>query len=834
MSNYSKVMPVSEAGGPHMINGYQESDYQSNKPDSDGDYDNSQPGESELTEDQMQELAAAAAELKQRKEDMFAALASDVEAKLTKRMGTRKAKENQWLEAMRIYLGSLSSYNIVTGDYPFGTSDGAYSSSSDQSAVHRPEFNIIRQKCNVAIAQTISYQFAAGDKNWSLRTPPVLDLDEHDMQLMAQQAGGQQLTPQEAADMKTDLMEREIENHLNLTCYPSETRKALADRVILGTGVLKGPLNCGKLKRIYVKQQTSAGKIIRVPQYTVETTPLVYRVNIWYWFPDDSVTDVEKAEDAIEVHPMNKSELKELMQHPGYMADQIAPCLEEEPRAYVTSPFNDPAYLTQGINLLKNKYLVSEYHGPIKKADLDLLGIEHDDSPLDEVYGEIWVCNSRVIRLQLSTIEGCYKLPYAACVWEPDPATIYGFGIPMLARDQQRVVNETYKMVLDNAGVSAGPQVVVDSTIIAPAEGGNEVTPWKVWLSKEYGADMTKAIQFFTPPNSFEQLSALMTMARGFADEESSINLITAGEQPSGAMDSATGLALANQNALTPLFFKSEEWDDHITRRIIEDMYDWEMQYNEKEEIKGTFDIDVRTSTAFLKGLMDQQKLDRLFQEIAQGSPVAEWINLDALTQARLTTMKLPSADIVKTPQQVAAERQQKAQQPPQPDPNMLKAQAMMQQVEVDKQKLQVQQNQLQWDQQKHAMDQQFQAAVQHDTNVSKEKQHQLDFEKAALQIHGENQDRQVGLHAIGMQSNAQLQSAIVSETTKKQIAGLRHSEHVQKLQVDQQKIAAEVHKSHTDQENKLHVARVNAATKTREGRQETPNRKLGSDNPKP
>jgi hypothetical protein len=812
--SYSKTMLVSEAGGPHVLD-----------PDNDGDIDLA-PG-MDLSSEDLEQLQKAKLLMQEKIRDTFAALASDVEGKLTKRMSTRKAKENQWLESMRMYLGSLSSYNIVTGEYPFGSKD-TYSSGNDQAAVHRPEFNIIRQKCNVAIAQTIAYQFAAGDKNWNLRTPQVIDMDQQDYQVTAQSAGGA-LSLVDAADMRTDLMEREIENHLTLTKYPSEARKAMVDRAILGTGVLKGPMNAGKLKRIYEKQQTSDGRMLRVPKLITDKIPCVYRVNLWYWFPDDSVTESANAEDSIEVHPWSKGELIELLNHPGYIAEQIKPCLEEEPRQYTNSPFNDPAYLTQGINLLKNKYLVLEYHGPIKKCDLELLGVDYDDdSPLDEVYGEIWVCNSRVIRLQLSAIEGCYKIPYAACVWEPDPACIFGFGIPMLARDQQRVVNETYKMVLDNAGISAGPQVVVDTTIISPAEGGLECTPWKVWYAKEYGADVTKAINFFTPINSFDQLSALLDKARGFADEESSINLLQAGQSPTGQSDSATGLALMNENALTPLFLKSEEWDDKITRQVIEWMYDWEMQYNPKDEVKGTFDIDVRTSTAYLKGLMDQQKLDRLFQEITQGSPAAEWINMDELVQARFSIMKLPSSNIVKTPQQVAQERANKP--PPQPDPNMLKAQAMLQQNEIDKQRLALETSKMQVEQQRHQIDTSTQLAIQQSTNDSKERQHEIDLTKAKIEYAGKAAESQTNQHNQMLTMAAQMSGTQQAEQTKKQLGGLKHAEHVQKLGLEQQKIAAQERMSHEKQETELKKVRVNA-----DARQvNQANRDLTKHNPKP
>lgn len=732
---------------------------------------------SQLSDDDLQDLKKQIAALR---EEKFSNLASTINGKLQTRMGFRKQKENQWLESMRLYLGSLSSYNIVTSDYPFG-----YPNGNERTNIHRPEYNIIRNKCNLAMAQTITNQFAAGDKNWALKAPPVCDMDPQDYAQSAQQMMAlaaqkqpqtqnqqpqqppQPPTPEEVCLFRADLMEKEIENHLIESKYGMEMRKAMADRVILGTGVIKGPKNAGKQKKIYVKQMTSDNKPIRVPQYVAEKVPCLYRVNLWFWFPDETATEISQAEDSIEVHPMTKTDLIELAKHPGFFADQIEPCLDEEPRQYTNSPFNDPAYLTQGINTLKNKYLVLEYHGPLKKDDLKLMGLDDlSDSPLDEIYGEVWVCNNRIIRIDLEDIEGCYHIPYKVCVWEPDPATVFGFGIPMLTRDQQRVVNEAYKMILDNAGVSAGPQVIVDTTLIKPADGGMACTPWKVWYSTEFGADTSKAITFFTPPNSFEGLSQLLSMAREFADDESSINTLIGGgiNTPQAADGGATGLMIMNQNATAPLFFKAEEWDDKITYPVIQDMYDWEMQYNPKDEIKGNFEVDVRTSTSYLRGLVEQQKLQQLFQEIAQGSPLGEWVNMDVLMEARLASMKLPYEGIVKSPQEVMQARANRP--PPPPDPNMLKAQADMMKVQVDQQRLQLDQQKMGIDAQDRARQAQMQYEAQIRTDMTRDREAQattmkayLDFQTAMATLAAQDKQNQQRITADLMKTQAQLKA---------------------------------------------------------------------------
>lgn len=745
--------------------------------------------EAKLAQLSEEDLQAIKDELSRLREDKFSSLAATIAGKLQTRMGYRKQKENQWLESMRLYLGSLSSYNIVTSDYPFG-----YPNGNERTNIHRPEYNIVRNKCNLAMAQTITNQFAAGDKNWALKAPPVCDMDPTDyaqsaqqmMQMAAQgqpqtQSQGQPQQPQqpqqppqpptidEVAIFRADLMEKEIENHLVECKYGMEMRKAMADRVILGTGVIKGPKNAGKQKKIYVKEPTQdgAGPPIRVPKYITEKVPCLTRVNLWMFFPDETATSIEQAEDSIEVHPMTATDLRDLAKHDGFLSDQIELTLEEEPRQYTNSPFNDPAYLTQGINTLKNKYLVLEYHGPIKREDLKLMGVNDlSDSPLDEAYGEVWVVNNRVIRIDMEDIEGCFRIPYKVCVWEPDPATVFGFGIPMLTRDQQRVVNEAYKMILDNAGVSAGPQVIVDTTLIKPADGGMACTPWKVWYSTEFGADTSKAITFFTPPNSFEGLSQLLSMAREFADDESSISTLIGGGQPGQTDPSggATGLMIMNQNATAPLFFKAEEWDDKITYPVIQDMYDWEMQYNTKDEIKGNFEVDVRTSTSYLRGLVEQQKLQQLSTEIAQGSPIGEFINMDVLMEARLASMKLPYEGIVKTPQEVMQARVNRP--PPPPDPNMIKAQAEMQKVQIDGQRLQIEAHSAQSDQQMKMTQAQMQYEAQIRTDATRDREAQatsmkayLDFQTAMAQLAAQDKTNQAKITADLMKSQAQLQA---------------------------------------------------------------------------
>ena len=728
-------------------------------------------------------LAAEQARQEAAKEALLTSIGSDIDAKLSNRMGRRGKKEAQWLEAAKLYLGSLACSSSLPNE-----NDPFYSKEDSQND-RKPEVNIVRVKCDTAISQTIAYQFASGDKNWDLNPPAVIDLDDEDMQ-QAQQAAGKPLRPEEASAYKAGLMSKEIEYHLTCSRYAQEARLSMKDRAILGTGIMKGPTNSGKLKKVYTKTTTLEGKTIRVPVFTVENVPQVYRVNPWYFYPDDSVTEITKAEDAIELHPMSKLELKELQQRPDFFADRIEMAIKDGPKSYTNSPFNDAAYLTTGSNLHKNKFHVVEFHGPLTKEMLGTLGIcECDEGSLEEQYAEIWTVNGIVIKLELSNLEGSFGVPYCVAVWEPDPGSLFGFGIPMLTRDQQRVVNETWKMLLDNAGISAGPQVVVDTTLITPASGGLECEPWKVWYSTEYGADVTKAIQFFTPPNSFDGLASLFQLAKQLADEESSIPLLLSGlNTPTGVGDSATGMALMNQNASSPLFYKSEEWDDGITQPIISMMYDWEMQFNPKEDIKGTYDIDVRTSTSYLRNTQDMQKLQALSMEIAQGSPAGEWINHDELTQVRLMGMRLPYKNILKSPEQVEQERAN-APEPP-PDPAMIKAQAEMRRVDNEEQRLKLDAMIAQAESEQAQRLAEIQAQVQFGTNETRRAEAEAQVIKAQYDF----QSSMAAVASKDEQARAKLLASINSAEMDKQVklflAGMQHQTATAQLKQKEQQLA--------------------------------------------
>lgn len=587
-----------------------------------------------------EEAAAEIAQANEERQELLDGLAEKIERDFEKRATARLNKELEWDKAQRLYDSPLRrDENYITSDRPFGAPNQNYA---------RPIPNIVRTKCDTAISNSVSMQFAAGEKNWDLFPAPN-ETDPNVTEACRQ-------------------MEKEIETQLAQAKYAMHCRRAIEERVILGTGIIKGPINTGKMKVEYERVGSEW-----VPTVTAKKSPSMEHVTCWRFYPDMSVTDFSQCPDAIELHAMTPLELSQYRNHPGFdkrAIDEILKGTENDGPIkpdYYNERFSafTPEVWSRSPYLFKNRFVVLEYHGPVTYDDLKKLDIEPTyASPTMEYYGEVWVCAGKVIRMELENIEGYYETPYSVAVWKRDPTSPFGYGHPLLLADPQRVVTEAYHMILDNASLTSGPQVAMYKKYIQPVDGSYELAPNKVWLLTDPQAHIEDAIKFFNPTNVIPNIMPVLQLARQFAEEESATSAIAAGLQSPQVADTATGSLMMQQNSTTLLDFLAEEWDDQVTEKVIRRWYGWNMQYNPKPEIKGNYVIDVKSSSEYKNKQMYVRDLERLSMEVAQNPETAISINVDELTRARLAVMHLPSNRIVKSKEEVDAARQQAASQP--------------------------------------------------------------------------------------------------------------------------------------------------------------------------
>ena len=648
----------------------------------------------------LEELERAAKMAEDEKQRAMDSVAADVEQQLRARMQQRSQKESEWTISRELFMGALGA-PARTRLFP---SDDERKEAGGRRKLR---LNIIKPKVKTAVSQMIAAQFGGGEKNWTLLPSKRVEIDTN-------------VNP----DIAVKQMEDVIEDQLEATDYVRETKLAMYDMAVLGTGVMKGPINTGHLKKIWEQQQTvdDAGnpKVIRVPVLKPEYIPCVKRVDLWMFFPDMTVSRIEDAEDAIEIHAFSKRDMQKLQKHPGYFGDVITQILVEGKKDFITQ-VQLPPYSFLNSELFKDKYLVAERHGRLERDCLCKMGIDLPETDTTESFwAEVWVCNGKVIRIELSNLEATDSVPYAVDTWEEDPSSIFGFGLPLLNEDQQRVAEGMWDVIVENAKISSGPQVVIDKSLIEPNKDGRyDIEPWNVLLTKGFGVDVNQAIQFKEIPNVQQPLTNVLEMAKSFADEEAAIPLLAGGMEAPQMTSGATGLALIAKAGTSVLHEKAQQWDDNITGRVIQWMYDWNMQYGEDESSKGDFEVDVRSTTSYLRQHMEIVNLEKLIAQTSQNPELQRIIKLDDAAKALVSNMQLPSNKLVRNEQEQQQwdQEQQQKQQNQQPDPQVLKAQADMARIEVEKEKIALERERLQWDREQGQMRAQMEYQAKQEAN---------------------------------------------------------------------------------------------------------------------
>ncbi len=636
-----------------------------------------------LLNQQEEELLREALELAEeelRKEEQalneaYDSLAGSITRKYKDRAARRGSKEQEWLTASSLILNSLAvnSYN-TNPDRPFESRNTKY----------RPDRNIVSTKCDLAISQIISSQFAGGEKNWDALPPDIL--------------------PPEIPDIieRCESMEHTIANQLEECDYMTEAYKAITQWVQLGTGIIKGPVNYGKMKKTYVPQMGADGQRVWVPQVTTEYKPYLSWVDVWKFYGDDTTNIINNGEDTIEVHPMSTLELQKLADNPGFMPEVIYEFLKIGPDDSPSDSYANSTSVSASTNsMYKNKFQVLEYHGPVSRDQLNKLDIVPSyDMPGDVYFGEVWVLNNKIIRIELENIEGCHKPPYSGVVWKEDPASPYGFGVPIILKDHQRVTSESWHMMLDNASASSGPQIIINQDLVEPADGSYELAPGKIWYTTDVGG--TKVGDVFSQfeiVNTTPYIINILDRAVAAAEEESGIPAMLAGlESPQVTTDNATGMAIEEDRSTTLLDFKSSQWDRYITGPRFEAMYDWNMQFNSDDTIKAPMTLRIRPATEYRNKQKHIRDMEKLIVQAAQNPIMSEYLNIGELVRAQLGMMTLPTRSIVKSSEQVQREQEEKAKNPPPPSPEEMKFQEAMTRLELEKEKLALEREKLQFE----------------------------------------------------------------------------------------------------------------------------------------
>jgi hypothetical protein len=496
----------------------------------------------------------------------------------------------------------------------------------------RVTMNIIRGRCETAEGRFSDTMLPVDGKNWGLKVTPNPEMEGMQDDPRPAMQAGQNITDQNGnavpmatvvQDLRTraekamGLMEREVEDQLTECDYNGECRDMIHKAVKLGTGILKGPSVVKSSKRKW-KRETEIDEYgeetaVYVVQTSEDNQPASKSLDPWNVFPSpDCREDVRRASYIWERDTIRPREVRDLIGLPDYNEEQLMRVLEEAPiRNSVSSNNRSSSYQTHAENINRGgMYEIWEYHGDVSKEDMELLGCECPNHK--SVSACVVFINDRPVKAKLNTLD-TGELPYVFFQWTKVSDEPWGIGIPYILMWTQRVIDAGWRATMDNAGDSAGSNVVIMG--LEPADGRRELGGKKLWVpdGETEIDDVRKCFAQFQITNNQEPLQRIIEMALRFADLETSTPAIFQGEaQEVPETLGATNIVVDSSNI--SLRNRIKRYDDCVTRPHLRMYYDFNMQYSPKQEIKGDFDVDALGVKVLYEKDQQTQMLLQVFQ----------------------------------------------------------------------------------------------------------------------------------------------------------------------------------------------------------------------------
>lgn len=552
---------------------------------------------------------------------------------------------------------------------------------------------ITRQKTNTGIARLQDLIVPSDERNWTLEPTPVPELTD----LLTDHAGtrvidpgtgptgGQELKhptedrPLTAGDLVADIlkqarkkahaMQDEIDDQHAECQYNDQCRKAIEDAGKLGTGILKGPVIVNRVKKVWKKAATADGQPTWRMEIVQNFRPATFRVDPWNFFPAAGCgSDHQKGGHCWEREPVSPQTLRELAQIDGYDADRIRECLKEGPKSAFDMTDRRSKYIDAG-EFDTHNFDLWNYTGEVDVEDLKSLGVEVDeDMELTKMSAVVVMCNNLVLKAIINPLE-TGDLPYDVFVWDTLDDTPWGVGVPYMARYAQRSLNAAWRQMQDNAGVSHGPQIVVDRSKVEPADGQWDIHGMKLWYTRENKIveNVTQAFGVYQINSNQPQLQAIIEMCLRFFDDETAIPMLAQGER--GSAPDKVGIVSMLMNASNVVLKRlARNWDGRITNPGIRRYYDWNMQYSEKDDLKGDYMVHALGSTTLV--VRDQQKQD-IANLMAQSQDPAyrKFVNPQKVMEYSWRASSIP--DVLYTDDEIKEMEAQEANQPAPQDPRI-------------------------------------------------------------------------------------------------------------------------------------------------------------------
>ena len=324
--------------------------------------------------------------------------------------------EDRWLKAQRLY----QSEDGVTESALVDTLKNGPATRKKTQPRSMVDVNIVRPKVDQAVARMCEILLPVDDKNWGIKPTPVPSA-------VQKMVGNSTITKIPGTEVETGMtandeaqaviqaakesskeMEKVIDDALTECQYNGEQRKGIADGILLGTMIMKGPYPFNQITKVW---QPGADGVSEL-QINHQTVPASCRADPWdVWFDPACGNDHQRGQGVWHRRFVTRKELRGLVGVPGFNADALRDVLRQAPTRVAVAGGRVKRQLGRD-----RSYELWEYHGEIEPEMMAMCSYGTGD-PLEDVdFGIVLMVNDHVVGAMESWIVD-RSLPYDVWCW---------------------------------------------------------------------------------------------------------------------------------------------------------------------------------------------------------------------------------------------------------------------------------------------------------------------------------------------------------------------------------------------------------------------------------
>ena len=425
------------------------------------------------------------------------------------------------------------------------------------------------------------------------------------------------------AQIRADRMKVKIQDQFAQGGWEQSFNDFITDLVTYPAAFVKGPIV--RRQRALGWKTDATGRTVVEP--IERLAPEFERVDPFRIYPEPGISDINEGY-LFELHRMTRMELSDLIGVPGYDEDAIRQVLAEG---------NGTSWISEDVELQKDEeerkyyaymrptteYDALEFWGKVSGQMLIEWGLTEEEvpDPAREYDANVWLVGNYVIKAVLN-YDPLGEKPYAKTSFIKCPGAFWGKGIPEIIEDLQGVCNAAARALVNNMGISSGPQVEVNVERLPPNEDITNLSPWKIWqtINDPVGSS-APAIRFTQPDSRATELMAVYEKFSRLADDHSGIPAYVYGDlNVQGAGRTSSGLSMLMGAAGKGIRQVVMHIDTDVVKPIVLRQFVYNMRYDEDESIKG--DVEVVAKGAINLAVKETVNIRRIEFLNATANPV--------------------------------------------------------------------------------------------------------------------------------------------------------------------------------------------------------------------